>query len=391
MQNESYLYVFNTNQTLVGRLLQKEQTFEFKYAKSYLSSNTAHAINPIHLPLTDKVYFSNNGLTGDLASFEDSRPGIWGRHVLDACHHKKLTDFELLLENQLDRVGNLIFSKTPSFPDLKHSYLKEPFEWSKIISAKEEFEKTNHFSARNAELFKQGASQGGARPKLTVIKNGDLYLAKLPTIRDYVNIAQIEHGTLSLAKFVGINTVESELIKLSKNIDIFLTKRFDYQENNKLAYLSMKSLLSVEHSIQASYAGFSLELKRLNGGLDSTEIFKRMAFNVLISNHDDHYQNHAIYFKNNLWRLTPAFDIVAGEGTRRTQAISIGSFGNKPSIENILSHASDFDLTISAAETIVNEMINNIKTTWQQIFRQAGVEEGVIKSINWAMLDCIKS
>jgi len=134
-----------------------------------------------------------------------------------------------------------------------------------------------------------------------------MYLAKLPTIRDYVNVAQIEHGTLALAREVGINTVKSDIIHLKEGVDIFLTERFDYEESQKIPYLSMMSVLGVKHSAEASYSDFSLELKRLNGGLDSEELFRRMAFNVLISNHDDHYQNHAIYFKNGVWRLTPRF------------------------------------------------------------------------------------
>lgn len=378
------LFVFNTEKKLIGRISDTGSGFEFQYSKSYLSNPNALAVNPVKLPLSGQVYFSKNGFSDGLTTFLDSMPGAWGRAVLDASAGRKLDDFEILLQNQKDRVGNLIFSNEMSAPLVQGDYLREPFEWDDIIQAKEEFERTNRFSDKYDELFKQGASQGGARPKISILKDGEIYLAKLPTIRDYLNASQIEHGTLALARAVGINTVESEVINL-KGVDIFLTKRFDYRSGSKLPYLSMQSVLGVEHSHEASYSAFSLELQRLNGAINSEEIFRRMAFNVLVSNHDDHYQNHAIYF-DGLWQLTPAFDIVAGEGNRRTQAINIGKQGNLSTYENILSEAYCFGLSDEDARDILDSMIFIIQNDWKAVFQQAGVSSNVIESIEWAIL-----
>lgn len=384
--NTEYLFVFNVNQTLIGRLSKVGEMVQFNYAKSYLLSSDALAINPIFLPLLPKTFFSNDGLSGMLTSFLDSKPGCWGECILNASYGKKLTDFELLLENQKDRVGHLVYNTEMTFPKLEASTIKEPFLWEEILEAKEHFERTNQLTGKAIELFKEGASQGGARPKLSVIKNGIIYLAKLPTIRDYVNVAQIEHGTLALARRVGIHTVKSEIIHLKEGVDIFLTERFDYVQNKKRPYLSMMSVLGVQHSAEASYPNFSLELKRLNGGLDSEELFRRMAFNVFISNHDDHYQNHAIYFKEGLWRLTPAFDVVSGEGSRRTQAIMVGKQGNESSYKNVLSRVEDFNLSYDKAVSILDEMRLVIESQWQTVFRESGVSQSVIQSINWAIL-----
>jgi serine/threonine-protein kinase HipA len=393
MSFSGHLFVFNSNQTLLGRLSATGEMIQFKYSKSYLASSNALAINPIYLPLSPKTFFSNKGLSGMLMSFLDSKPGVWGECVLNACYGKKLTDFELLLENQSDRVGYLVYNTEMSFPDLINSSIKAPFLWEDILDAKEQFEKTNQLDDRAAELFKQGASQGGARPKLSVIKDGVMHLAKLPTIRDYVNVSQIEHGTLALARAVGITTVKSELISLAQGRDIFLTERFDYLQGDpyqKSPYLSMMSVLGVQYSAEASYPDFALELKRLNGGLDSNELFRRMVFNVLVSNHDDHYQNHAIYFKEGLWRLTPAFDVVAGEGVRRSQAICVGSKGNEPSRENLLSRAGDFNLDKDQARDILENMIDVIEHKWKAIFREQGVSDEVIQSVSWAILRDVK-
>lgn len=383
------LYVFNLEKVLIGRIQSSSSNpegYEFKYAKSYLKTPDALAINPFHLPLSEKVYFSTNGFNGPLLSFNDSLPGAWGKAALNSIKGRKLTELEYLLENQQDRLGNLVFNTQMIYPEINVSRIKEPFEWEDILLAKEQFEKDNSFSEQYSELFKQGASQGGARPKLTVLKNGELYLAKLPSIRDYENNAQIEHGTLRLAEELGINVAKSSFFTIKKHADIFLTKRFDMEDSGKTPYLSMQSILGVESSFEASYGDFALALRRLNGGLDSLELFKRMVFNALISNHDDHFQNHAVYFKDGLWRLTPAFDVVAGEGSRRTLAISAGLNGGTPSIENIISESDKFGLDEEECKTIIGSMQKYIQEEWENVFVSAGIDKDVINSVRWAIL-----
>ena len=388
------LYVYNLSKQLVGKITQQPDGYIFQYSKSYLTNNNSISLNPVSLPLNEshqsKTFFSKK-LDGCLSVFTDSMPGIWGKIALESIKGKRLTDFELLLENQQDRLGNLVFNTELVFPDIAKSRIKEPFKWEDIIKAKEQFERTNQFDLQYQELFKQGASQGGARPKLTILKNHELYLAKLPTIKDYENKAQIEHGTLCLAKHLGINVAESSFIQLTNNSDIFLTKRFDFVKGNKLPYLSMQSILNVTHSHEASYGNFSLALRRLNGGINSKELYKRMVFNALISNHDDHYQNHAVYFKSGIWQLTPAFDILIGEGNRRSQAISIGENGGTKSIENLLSEVDKFNLNQSEAKDIITKMANSIQEKWQDIFLKEGINTDVINAIKWAVLNDFKA
>ncbi|GKT13079.1 MAG: serine/threonine-protein kinase HipA [Thiomicrorhabdus sp.] len=390
MSDITSLFVYNLDQQLVGRLSIKDELNTFQYAKSYVNGNNPLAINPIALPLIQgKTFISSAGFSGALASFTDSMPGSWGRAALKAICGKRLTDLELLLENQQDRLGNLVFATEMQYPDISASRIKEPFEWEQILKAKKQFEVEHRFDRQYHELFKQGASQGGARPKLTVVKEANLYIAKLPTINDYENKAQIEHGSLVLAQTLGIEVAESSFIRIKENSDILLSKRFDFDQAKKRPYLSMASILGVNHSFEASYADFARALKRLNGGLDGVELFKRMVFNAMISNHDDHFQNHAVYFKNGLWRLTPAFDILIGEGNRRSQAIQVGSKGAEKTIANLVSLCTDFDLKKSEALEIIDKMAQFINLNWQEVLAANGIEDQVIQSISWAVLSDI--
>lgn len=383
----SVLYVYNLNEALVGRLTFTGGLVGFRYANSYLESDKPLAINPIYLPLGKTTFLSNKKLTGPLTTFNDFMPGAWGKAALKAIYNHNLDDYELLLENQQDRVGNLVFNEKPEYPDFSDSRIREPIDWADILKAKDNFEKYHRIDEQHAELFKQGSSQNGARPKLTIQRDGFLHMAKLPTIRDYDNKAQIEHGTLCLAKTLGIDVAQSEFLSLGKDRDIFFTKRFDFDATGaKLPYLSMQSLLGVENSFEASYADFAVVLRKLNGGLDGGQLFKRMVFNAVVSNHDDHYQNHAAYFKGGLWRLTPAFDIVTGEGNRRSPAVQLGVDGLQKSKTNLCSRAEDFGLSAEAASLIVDEMIDAINNTYETVMRENGVDTTVISSIKWAIL-----
>jgi len=385
------LYVYNAQKILIGKVERKPDGYAFRYAKSYLDRSDALSLNPIHLPLIDKVFFSkfldrDENFSGILSVFGDALPGGWGKAVLNAQARRKLTTLEFLLENQQDRVGYLVFSQFMKFPNIEHSKIREPFQWEEILMAKEQFERNNQMNPLFSELFKQGASQGGARPKLSVVKDDQLYLAKLPSIQDYENKAQIEHGTLALAKSIGIHVAESLIMPVGINQDIFLTKRFDYSGIGKLPFLSMKSILAVDHNNDASYGNFALEIKRLNGGKDSVEIYRRMVFNAMVSNHDDHYLNHGLILKEGEWRLSPAYDVVAGEGFRRTLAINAGLKGTSPCRDNLLSEANKFSLSMSEAKDIIDEMALSIHNNWQNVFKENQVDDDVVQSIKWAIL-----
>lgn len=389
MNSITKVYAWDSNsQLLIGRLSVSAGITQFQYAKSYLAFKDAHPLNPIHLPLLSGDFSSEKGLAGPLAVFGDCLPGAWGRAVIEAENGGRASDLEALLSNQSDRVGNLAFSLDPhSYPDIGQSYSHFPLEWGALLDAINKFERTRVMSDTYRDIIKHGSTQGGARPKLSMIRDGELYIIKLPSARDINNVCQIEHGTMRLAHALGLNVATSELLSISPGRDLFITKRFDVDPvtGGKSPYLSMRSILGADHPAEASYPALAEQLKRLNGGLDSTELFDRMIFNLAVSNHDDHDLNHAVCFNDNTWRLTPAFDIVAGEGGK-THAITLGSEGRKPSIENAISFSSSFGLTRNEALDRALNMVTFIENNWKEVFKGAGVSEDVIQTISWAML-----
>jgi serine/threonine-protein kinase HipA len=389
MMTSDVLYVFKNNEdrTLVGKLSFSSGGVSFIYAPKFLLDAQSQPINPFQLPLiTSGPAFKEKSLEGALTVFNDALPGKWGRCVLEGFYGKSLTDSEVLLEDQVDRVGDLVFSKNKSFPDIDQNSYAFNFEWNEILDAKDCIENHRTLTDKQKTWLKQGSGQGGARPKISLLKGDELYLVKLPSIHDYrLNVPQIEHGTLCLAKRCGIQTVETQIFKVGDS-DILLVKRFDRDEQlHSIPYLSLASVCGIRSNQQGSYLQFALEMSRMGAVNDLPELFKRMVFNILVSNKDDHAFNHGLLFKDGRWLLSPAFDVVAGEGQSKVQSINVGDYNRESSLRNALSRCQDFRLSKIEAKKIIDDMVDIVKCEWKSVFLSNGVSQAMIDEIAWSM------
>jgi serine/threonine-protein kinase HipA len=228
---------------------------------------------------------------------------------------------------------------------------------------------------------------GGARPKTVVEDQDGLWLAKFNRPDDRWNNARVEHAMLVLARSCGIMTAESRFVSVAGR-DVLLVKRFD-REQTKDGYLRARmvsglTLLRAEDTHQGrdkwSYVLLAEELRRVSAKpvQDAAELFRRMCFNALISNTDDHPRNHALIANDQAWRLSPAYDLTPTTLVsleRRDLAMGIGDAGRYANAENILSQSSRFLLEPKDAQRIVTDMENHIKATWYQTARSVGVSE----------------
>jgi serine/threonine-protein kinase HipA len=169
------------------------------------------------------------------------------------------------------------------------------------------------------ELIKAGTSMGGARPKAVIEDGNALWIAKFNRPKDDKwNNARVEHAMLALARVCGLTTAESKLVSVGGR-DVLLVKRFDREKAGKgyhrARMVSGLTLLRTEDTHQSrdkwSYILLVEELRRVSAEAkkDAIELFRRMCFNALISNTDDHPRNHAIIAKNQGWKLSPAYDL----------------------------------------------------------------------------------
>jgi serine/threonine-protein kinase HipA len=237
------------------------------------------------------------------------------------------------------------------------------------------------------ELLLIGTSMGGARPKAVVEDQDGLWLAKFNRPDDRWNHARVEHATLVLARSCGLTTAESKIVSIAGR-DVLLVKRFD-REKSERGYLrarmvSALTLLRAEDSPQArdrwSYVLLAEELRRAcaEPQKDAPELFRRMCFNALISNTDDHPRNHAIVAKERDWKLSPAYDLTPTAPVsleHRDLALAAGDAGRYANAENLRSQSLRFLVRRDEADRLLADMEQRVDRTWYDVSRREGVSE----------------
>jgi serine/threonine-protein kinase HipA len=228
---------------------------------------------------------------------------------------------------------------------------------------------------------------GGARPKTVVEDREALWIAKFNRRDDKWNQARVEHAMLTLARECGLSVAQSRLIQIADR-DALLVKRFDREHSDKgyrrARMLSALTLLRTEDSHldrdRWSYPALAEELRRVcaQPRFDAPELFRRMSFNALISNLDDHPRNHAVIAMNQDWKLSPAYDLtpsIVVSLERRDLAMICGDRGRHAQAENLLSQCERFLLSRAEATRTVSDMEATVRQRWYEVARREGVSE----------------
>lgn len=378
----------------------------FVYGRRYLARADAVPLDPIELPLAERTYETPQ-LKGVFGALRDASPDYWGRRVIDK--HAGLTqlgEVDYLLQSPDDRAGALGFglNQTPPAPlrSFNRTIDLERLQQlaDQLIADEDPTRPAPEASAELAQmqdLLLLGTSMGGARPKAVVEDEGQLWVAKFNRTDDPWNHACVEHAMLVLARECGLSTAESRIIQVGGR-DVLLVKRFDRepQAHGGFARARMLSALTLlrtgdthQDRERWSYVLLSEELRRVSAWPqnDARELFKRMVFNALISNTDDHPRNHAVIAPHLEWRLSPAYDLTpfpAVSVERRDLALTVGVFGRYANATNLLSQCERFLMSEEAAARIIDDCEAQVRERWYPIARREGVSEADCSKISRA-------
>jgi serine/threonine-protein kinase HipA len=361
------------------------------YGKSYLARGDAVAIDPVELMLGPRTY-ETTMMKGVFGALRDASPDSWGRRVIERHVGKSpLSELDYLLASPDDRAGALSFGlgRQPPAPRRKFNQTIVLGKLQAIADAivKDEELPADPEVTQAGELLLEGTSMGGARPKAVVEDDEGLWIAKFNRADDKWNYARIEHAMLVLARGCGLTTAESKVVSIGAR-DVVLIKRFDREKTGagyqRARMVSALTLLGTDDSAQLrekwSYVLLAEELRRVSAEpkKDAAELFRRMGFNALISNTDDHPRNHAIIAKHRDWKLSPAYDLVPTAQVsleRRDLAMICGDQGRLANATNLLSQAARFLLSSDEAKSIVDAMKERVKGRWYEVARSVGVSE----------------
>jgi len=406
--NECFVYIVLPGETefvTAGRFVLSVDrhgvaTGRFVYGKSYLARDNAVPLDPIELKLSNKTCEARL-LKGVFGAIRDASPDHWGRRIIERNFGSPAPgEVDYLLYSPDDRAGALAFGRNQNPPAPKRKFngtmdLARLQAYADAIIADEEL--PHDPGAEQAqELLDEGTSMGGARPKAVVEDDHALWIAKFNRNDDKWNNAKVERAMLELARACGLQTTESKLTTIGDR-DALLVKRFDRNHTDngyqRARMLSALTILRTEDTHQNrdkwSYVLFSEELRRISAQPkeDAPELFKRMCFNALISNADDHPRNHAMIAMGDEWKLSPAYDITPFTPIsldRRDLALSCGDLGRYAHAGNLLSQCARFLLSHDEARSIVDTMEKMVKEQWYPIARKEGVTEKDCEAISSA-------
>ena len=372
------------------------ELYSFIYGPSYLRRrDAAIPLDPERLPLLERERFDSSDLYGALGVFRDASPDDWGRRIIE----KKLgvveaSEFRYLIEAGDDRVGALAFSESATS---KPTTLPIPqrTDLEALLRAADAIERGEAPDPEIASLLQHGTSMGGARPKATIRVDGELWLAKFPSRTDRLEIAAIEYGCLILAKNCGIEIPDIKLITVGER-RVLLTRRFDRAQARsgqltRCHFMSGLTLLGLHEKewTKGSYPNLADGIRKLVKDFprDGEELFRRMIFNMLVSNDDDHLRNHATILDSGGWRLSPAYDLVPHpqQSFTRQLGLGIGAKGRIASYENAMSESARFGLKPQRAQQIALEVLSGVKE-WEWTMRESGVTTADLDAIRSALL-----
>jgi serine/threonine-protein kinase HipA len=374
----------------------------FVYGRNYLSSGDAVELDPVELKLAPSIYETalQKGVFG---AIRDASPDYWGRLVIQRHLGKsELSEMDYLLLSPQDRPGALGFGLNEKPPAPVRDFNKT-LHLEELQSIAHRLIKDRPLRSREAEqverLLLRGTTMGGARPKAVVEDDAGLWIAKFSHPKDTWNNARVERAMLVLAKSCGISVADSKVQSVAGK-DVLLVKRFD-RERTKAGYLryrmvSALTLLRAEESPlltreKWSYVLLVEELRRVSAEprKDAIELFRRMCFNALISNTDDHPRNHAILARSRAWKLSPAYDLTPSTPVsveHRDLAMMVGDVGRYANAQNLLSQRRRFHLSEAEAQKIVADMEACVAKTWYKVARAEGVTLADCKKINDAFV-----
>jgi len=406
---ECYVYITlpgETSSVTAGRFVlektaQAQALGRFVYGRSYLKNPDAVEFDPIELKLSTRTYQTTQ-LNGVFGALRDAGPDYWGRRVIEKhAGRAQLGELDYLLESPDDRAGALGFGRhqSPPAPLRKFNQAIDLEKLQSLAAALIRDEIPSDPQAQQIQdLMLLGTSMGGARPKAVVQDGEGLWIAKFNRDDDRWNNTRVEHAMLRLARECGLHTAESRIETVGTK-DVLLVRRFDRERAAKgYTRARMVSGLTLLHADEApqgrhnwSYLLLVEELRRVvaDAKSDARELFRRICFNALISNLDDHPRNHAILAKERQWKLSPAYDLTPSVPVsieHRDLAMECGDQGRYANAKNILSQHARFLLSEEGAQRIVNDMKAQVQASWYETLRASGVTENDAEAIRGAFV-----
>lgn len=384
------------NDARIGTLfcdnLNGKEVFSFEYDDEWVRKHVGLLLDPQMRISPYRIYPNDKMLFG---IFEDACPDRWGRKLMERREMyyamqenrrpQKFMESDYLLGVQDEcRSGGLRFSiDEKSFVSADDHFPTPPMTALRELEQVSLGYETGCDERWIKTLVSPGSSLGGARPKANVKdEKGYLWIAKFPSKNDEYDVGAWEKVTHDLARLCGINVPASRLVKISKYGSTFLVRRFDRDytggQERRVHYASAMTMLGARDG-KTDGMGF-LDLAETiptitkNVDVNLKELFLRVAFDIAVSNHDDHFRNHGFLLRENSWNLAPAFDLnpVPGENFL---SINIDMDDGYRSFDKLIETSVFYRITKDEANLLVKNIAKTVAASWKYLASKYGINE----------------
>ena len=373
----------------------------YEYVRSWLESSDRFQLEPA-LPLVPGEQFTRGG--GLPGIFTDAAPDRWGRRLIErreaanarreSRRPRNLDDWDFLvgvadvtrmgaLRLGIEREGPFLDDQSPAVPPLTRLRTLE--------SAARHLDDPEGAPLDDPDvalLIAPGSSLGGARPKATYLDpDGTLWIAKFPSRQDRWDVGGWEHHIAQLAREAGVTVTDSRALSLSAMGTTYATRRFDRDGDRRRLFVSAMTMIGKTDGDEASY----LEVAQVianhvePGAVESdlAQMFRRLVFNVMVGNRDDHLRNHGFLRAPGGWRLAPAFDVNPSPETAE-HTLAIDDRSHEPALQFALATRSFYRLSAQEAAGIVEE-VRAAVSGWEAKARMASLPIAEIELMRGAI------
>lgn len=389
---EAYVWIWlpgAVEPVVAGRIVREGELFVFNYGRSYLDRDDAIAIFPDELPLQSGLQRPRAPLAM-AGCLRDASPDAWGRRVIinhltglrgEAAGAIELDELTYLLESGSDRIGALDFQAQA---DVYRARGGRDATLEELQASAEKVLAGEPLHPELDRAMHHGSSIGGARPK-ALLNNGDKKLiAKFSASSDTYSVVKAEFIAMRLAVKCGIDAAPVELVSVSGK-DILLVERFDRVaaagQWSRKVIISALTLFGLDEiaARHASYEDLAEIIRmRFSAPRESLHsLFRRLIFNILVGNTDDHARNHAAFWDGKQFSLTPAYDICPQSRTGReaNQAMKIHGEARQSQVMTALRLAPACQLDESEAARIIIELVECIAASWGALSDEAKLSD----------------
>ena len=378
------------------KLVSAGKGVSLHYGEDWLSNGFALSED---MPLVDTEFLPPGRLAADtqraVGAVDDARPDRWGEKVIRfVAKPKRLSLMEYLYYAGDDRFGALgVSTSSSTYIPRATGPLPRLEDAQRLSEVAAKIEASEPITGLEAEIIAGGGSPlGGAKPKALIDIGGDQWVIKFFN-NEPVDTPLIEHATMTLAARAGITVARTQVIRLV-GMNAIAIHRFDREQGRRIHSISagtaIRAATASGDEPAMGYPELARILRRIGitrddiNQQDARELFRRMVYNILVDNTDDHEKNHSLLIVNPLengrLKLAPAYDILPTNSGQGFQEFICGVDGRDSTLENAMSQCDAFGLTPAEAAAEVVAVIA-VVNTWQEHFAHIGVSARDIENL----------